>query len=170
MTGLVRTLFPVLAVLVLVVPLSLSIAAPISQQTEDVYRVTVSGQFDEYRELLELAISNRGIKISSISHISDMLQRTKSAVASTGDSTADIYTHAEAIEFCSARLSRQMMTANAHNITYCPYIIYIYELATRPGKIHLAFRQLPVQGSRESREVLTKINALLKAILAEVVD
>lgn len=165
MTGLARLLCGVLAI-VLVNPFSFCLAAPVRQANEDVYGVTVAGAFDEYRELLALAISNRGIKISNISHISDMLQRTKSAVGST----VDIYTHAEAVEFCSATLSRQMMEADVHNIAYCPYIIYIYELADKPGQIHLTFRQLPVLGSRQSREVLTKINGILKAIISEVVD
>ena len=148
---------------VYVTPIS---AASGPDKISEVYSATIKGDFEEYKELLKLAISNRGIKISNTSFISDMLQRTREAV---GDNS-NIFVNAEAIEFCSATLSRQMMKADANNILYCPYIIYIYELATKPGIIHLAFRKIPETGARQSRKALEQVNLLLKGIIDETLE
>ncbi|MGD8558663.1 MAG: DUF302 domain-containing protein [Gammaproteobacteria bacterium] len=137
-----------------------------AEHEKEIYSVTVQGDFNEYKELLKLAISGRGIKISNTSFISHMLQRTKEAVGAD----RDIFVNAEAIEFCSATLSREMMAADPHNILYCPYIIYIYEVAGKPGVIHLAYRKLPIKGSPDSRRALKKVNKLLKEIIAETVE
>jgi hypothetical protein len=152
-----------LCFLLMVLP---ALAGPVSEKSVQIYTVTAEGDYDEYKELLKLAISNRGVKISNTSHISDMLQRTREAVGATGN----IFTHAEAIEFCSATLSRQMMAADAHNVLYCPYIIYIYELAGEEGKIYLAFRKLPLTGSQKSRQAIERVNKMLTDIILETLE
>ena len=88
-------------------------------QREQRYRV--DGEFDDIKALLVSTIEGRGLKISNTSFISNMLQRTMTDVGGK-----PIYKQAEALEFCSAVLSRSMMEADPHHIVLCPYIIYIY--------------------------------------------
>jgi uncharacterized protein (DUF302 family) len=134
-------------------------------QTKNITRYAVKGDFNDTKAFLTSTIEGRGIKISSVLHISDMLQRTGEAV---GDTTP-IYKHAEAIEFCSASLSRQMMLANPHNIVFCPFSILIYELANSPGTIYLAYRRPFDRLEGKTDASRTKIDELLRGIVEETV-
>lgn len=126
----------------------------------------VEGEFEETKEFLLLAISEHGIKISNTSYISKMLDRTAKEVGSN----KKVFIHAEAIEFCSATLSRQMMEKNPHNITFCPYIIYIYELAQQPGIIFLGYRRPFFNASHNQDPSLTKVDEFLKNIITSVTE
>ena len=78
-----------------------------------------------------------------------------------------IFKQAEALEFCSATVSRRMMEADPHNIVFCPYIIAIYTLPSEKDKVYVAFRRpLPV-GSDESRLSLVAVEKLLEDIIAD---
>lgn len=127
----------------------------------EIKRTAVTGEFADVKAFLISAIEERGIKISTILHIGDMLQRTGEAV---GDNTP-IYKQAEAIEFCSATLSREMMQADPHNIVFCPFSILIYELADSPGTTYLAYRRpfYHVDGKNDSSQ--SAIDALLSGII-----
>jgi hypothetical protein len=81
-----------------------------------------------------------------------------------------IFAEAEALEFCSATVSRQMMEADPHNIVFCPYIIAIYTLPGEKDKVYVAFRRpLPV-GSAESRAALEAVEKLLDDIVADAIQ
>lgn len=80
--------------------------------------------FADVREALTLAIENRGLVINYTSHIADMLARTGADIGAS----KQVFAQAEIIEFCSAKLSRQMMEADPHNIVLCPFAIAIYTL------------------------------------------
>lgn len=127
-----------------------------------IHHSTVPGDFTEVKSFLELAIEDRGIKINNVSHIGEMLQRT---AAEVGDSTV-IYKNAQAIEFCSATLSRNMMKSNPHYIALCPYIIYIYELPQQPGTIHLSYRNPMVMAPSDTH--LQTVDQLLREIIKEL--
>jgi hypothetical protein len=94
-----------------------------------------------------------------------MLERTGADVGST----RLLYRNAEYLIFCSAKLSRGMMEADPANIGFCPYVIFIYELADRPGEIIVGFREPPERGSAESQRALAAIEDMLKDIVAEAV-
>ncbi|WP_455205659.1 DUF302 domain-containing protein [Kaarinaea lacus] len=126
----------------------------------------VEGEFAEIKEFLLLAISEHGIKISNTSYISKMLDRTAKEVGSD----KKVFIHAEAIEFCSATLSRQMMENNPHNIAFCPYIIYIYELAQQPGIIYLGYRRPFFNASHNQDSSLAKVDEFLKNIISSVTE
>jgi uncharacterized protein (DUF302 family) len=129
-------------------------------------RYSTEGQFNDVKAFLSAAIAERGLKISNISYISKMLQRTREALGSD----KAIFRQAEAIEFCSAPLSRQMMEANPHNIVFCPYSILIYELAEQPGLVHLAYRRPFYLSQNKSDESLHKVDQLLNDIILEVIE
>jgi uncharacterized protein (DUF302 family) len=106
------------------------------------------------------------MKINNTSYISKMLQRTGEDV---GDAR-HIYKNAQAIEFCSATLSREMMQADPHNIVFCPYTILIYELANDPGTTYLSYRRPFYQDAGENPASLSKVDELLSRIIEEVVE
>lgn len=125
---------------------------------EGIARQHFDRDFAETREVLLQAIENRGLVISYVSHIGDMLKRTGKDLGSE----RLIYDQAEIIEFCSARQSREMMEADPHNIVFCPFAIAVYSLPDQAGS-WLAYR-------RGSGSATAIVNGLLKEILANCDD
>ncbi len=144
-------------------------ANPINQKTwvtEDLKRYTAFGNFNDIKAFLISAIEERGIKISSTSYISKMLQRTAEEV----EGAKDIFTNAEAIEFCSATLSREMMEDDPHNILFCPYTILIYEVAKDPGTVYLSYRRPFYRDGGVNHPSQSKVDELLSRIIEDVVE
>ena len=137
-----------------------------SQTAADGYMklYTVEGTYEDVRQDLEDSITGKGIVISGISHVSDMLQRTGKDLGLKGR----IFEHAEAINFCSATISRNMMKIDPHNIVFCPYIIAIYSVPDKPGIVYLAYRRPPALPTKESTEALAAVENLLKGIIEDV--
>ena len=123
------------------------------------------GDFNEVLEFLKLAITDRGLKISNISHIGEMLARTGKDIGAN----KTVYENAKAIEFCSASLSRKMLETEATNIVFCPYNIVIYALPEQPNTIHIAYRRL-IGGPEKSRRVLEEVENLLDDIIKDVIQ
>jgi len=124
---------------------------------------TVEGQFEDVRQDIEMAITDRGMIINNVSHIGNMLARTGKDLGAG----KDIFKQAEALEFCSATVSRRMMETDPHNIVFCPYIISIYTLPAEKDKVYVAFRRpLPV-GTDESRQSLVAVEKLLEEIITD---
>lgn len=155
--------------LYLLVLLSVVLAGTADAQADDpsagprIY--TSHGTFDDVRDNLELAITARGMVINNVSHVGDMLARTGKDLG-TG---TRVYAKAEALEFCSALLSREMMEINPHNIVYCPYVISVYTLPGEADRVYIAYRQPESAGSESSQRVLGKVEALLDEIIADSV-
>lgn len=125
-----------------------------------------AGSYDDVRFELNNAIISRGLVIDSNGQVSNMLERTGADVGSI----KPIYKKAEYFTFCSAKLSRAMMEADAANVGLCPYVVFIYETAVAPGTIHVGYRRLGVQGSAQTQAALTAIETLLDAIAKEAVQ
>lgn len=132
------------------------------------YRVTytVKAKFDEVREQVISAIGNQGLKINNISYIGKMLIRTGKDLGYK----EQIYTKAQAFEFCSATVSRETMAADHHNIIFCPYIVHVYELAKKPGTIYLSFRRPTPIGDKRSKKSLVAVEKLLDRIVQDAVS
>lgn len=130
---------------------------------EGVTAYMVEAAFDDIRFDLENAIVNRGLVIDFTSHIGDMLMRTGEDVGSD----TDIFSDAQAMAFCSAVLSRKAMEADPANIAYCPYSVFVYETADKPGQITVGYRRLSETGDEASRAAIADVNALLDEIARE---
>lgn len=124
------------------------------------------GSFDEAREAVEMAITGRGFVINNVSHVGEMLERTGKDLGEG----KQIFLKAEALEFCSATVSRKMMEADPDNIVFCPYIISIYVLPEKPNEVRLAYRKTQMVGSPASRKALQAVNQLLAEIIAEALQ
>ena len=129
------------------------------------YRKTyiATGSFADVRDLLELAITDRGIVINHVSHIGNMLSRTAEDVGSE----IEVFGEAEAFEFCSSVFSRKMMEADRHNIVFCPYVIAVYTLPSEANRVYLSYRRPQLVGSEASKQSLREVEGLLDEIIKE---
>ena len=123
------------------------------------------GSFEDVKFELQNAIVERGLVVDFNGNIGRMLERTGADVGST----LPIYKHAEYFTFCSAKLSRATMEAEAANVGYCPYVVFIYETAAAPGTIHIGYRSPPLHGSDASKGALAEVERLLDALAKEAV-
>ncbi|MFN3293372.1 MAG: DUF302 domain-containing protein [Gemmobacter sp.] len=131
---------------------SLALAAP--AHAEFISR-TVEGSFADVAFALENAIVGRGLVIDYVSHVGDMLERTRADVGGS----VTLFTAANVYQFCSATLSRKMMEADPANIRFCPYGIVVMEQPDAPGKITLGFDALPEGPMQEVQALLAEIVA-----------
>jgi len=111
---------------------------------------TYDGSFDDAAFSLESAIIGKGLNIDYVSHVGDMLSRTKQDVGS--DIT--LFDNAEIYIFCSAVLSRKMMEADPMNIAHCPYGIFV---ADREGQVMVGYRNYPEGPMQEVQALLAEI-------------
>jgi uncharacterized protein (DUF302 family) len=134
-------------------------------ETEHMRVYSIEGEFETYREALEMAITNRGIVINNVAHIGAMLKRTAADVG--GES---IYKEGQAYEFCSAIISRRTMEADIHNIVFCPYIVVVYVTEAEPGKVYVSYRRPVPVGDEASKKSLKAVEDLLEEITQETLD
>lgn len=131
----------------------------------DVALFTAKGSFDGVKERVVMAIENRGLVINYTARIGDMLERTGKDIGRV----APIYGKAELVEFCSARVSRDTMEADPHNIVYCPYAIAIYTLPREQGTVYVSYRKPGMVGAPPSLKALRAVDTLLDGIVREAV-
>lgn len=124
------------------------------------------GTFADAREAVEQAITGRGFVINNVSHIGNMLERTGKDLGGG----QKVFLQAEALEFCSATVSRKMMETDPDNIVFCPYIIAIYVIPDRPDEVRVAYRKTQMVGNKHSQNALRDVNELLDEIIKEAVQ
>ena len=126
----------------------------------------VESPYEDVVDDIKNAIAERGIKINNISHIGNMLARTAKAVGAT----KQVFTHAEAIEFCSSTISRATMEADPHNIVFCPYIIAIYSLPGEDDVTYVSYRRPIPVGTPESQASIKAVEGLLEEIITVAIE
>ncbi|TCV86729.1 DUF302 domain-containing protein [Sulfurirhabdus autotrophica] len=124
---------------------------------------STKGTFEDVKDNVVFAINGLGLVINNTSHVGEMLERTGKDLG-IGE---PIYLKAEALEFCSATISRNMMEADPKNIVFCPFIITIYVLPKEPEKVYIAYRKPEIVGSPQSKKALKAVDQLLKGIVSE---
>ena len=129
----------------------------------DVVVRSTKGEFKEVKERVLLAIENRGLVLNYTARIGAMLERTGKDMGAA----RRIYGDAEMLEFCSARVSRDMMEADPRNIVFCPYSIAVYTLPKDKAKVFVAYRRPGAFGSEQSVKSLRAVEKLLADIVAE---
>lgn len=111
------------------------------------------GSFDDATFAVESAIVGQGLVIDYVSHVGDMLARTRVDVGGE----AEIFEAANIYLFCSAVLSREVMVIDPSNIQHCPYGIFVTE---KDGQVQIGHRTYP-EGPMQ------KVETLLREIAAE---
>ena len=122
---------------------------------EDWRSYTVDTTYDDVIFELETAIQSRGFVVDHVSHVGEMLNRTAADVGAT----VQVYEQAEVYQFCSAVLSRKMMEADAMNIAFCPYGIFVFSEAGKDS-VTIGYRRMP-------EGVMQEVDALLDDIVRE---
>lgn len=127
---------------------------------------SVIGNYDQIWDDLTTALNNRGLVISSVSHVEEMIKRTGRAL----NQNKKIFARAKVMEFCSAIISREMMEKNPHYIAFCPYQIIVYSLPDNPNKVYLSYRRLYWGNNLKDRKVLKTVENLLSSLINEVIE
>jgi len=125
---------------------------------------TIEGTFKEVLDDVKSVIEGRGINIAHTLPASDMLGRTGKAFGVI----EPVYSNAETVEFCSAKISHLLSKASPENIVLCPFTISVYELTKKPGVIYITYRK-PVAGL-ESKTEVKMVDEFVSNIVQEVVD
>ena len=132
-------------------------AAALAADPHPVVTYSKQAKFDDVRDDLKLAIEAKGLVIDYQSFVNRMLERTGKDVGSA----RKLYADAQAFVFCSARLSRKTMEADAANVALCP------QWRARPTRCMCRIavpgartaRPPPRRRSRRSRRCLTALHA-----------
>ena len=101
---------------------SLLAATPALAGDFDTYETDLS--FEDATFAIENAILGAGLVIDSVSHVGEMLERTKADIGAT----ETIFAAADVFQFCSAQVSREVMEADPANLRFCPYGIYVWQM------------------------------------------
>lgn len=126
-----------------------------AQTTPTTYEVEDS--FDNVTFAVENAILGAGLIVEHVSHVGEMLERTRVDIGSD----RVLFTQADVYSFCSAKISRQVMEADPSNIQFCPYGIFVYELADKPGTV--------VVGHRSYDGTMAPVQELMTTIISDAV-
>ncbi|AKH19760.1 DUF302 domain-containing protein [Sedimenticola thiotaurini] len=149
----------------LLLPTGLSFAqTPITDVDSPIVIYQISDDYDAIRSNLEIAITGRGMLVSGVLHISDMLNRT---AEDTGLANT-FYDKAESFEFCNLKLSWQMSDAHPANLSICPLTVGIYSLQDQPGEVFLSYQRPVMLG--EAREVEQALIELYEGIIQEAME
>ena len=110
-----------------------------ARAADEIARHSAKGSYEEVKDAVVAAVEAKGLVIDRVAHVGDMLDRTAKDVGST----RRLYGKAEVLEFCSARISREMMEADPHQLAFCPYTIAVYTLPGTPGTVYVSYRRPP---------------------------
>ena len=119
----------------------------------DVVTYVYDGTFDDAIFELREAIVGRGLKVDYVSHVGDMLNRTKDDVGGT----RDIFANAKIFVFCSAAISRRAMEADPLNIVHCPYTVFVAQMSGKDGKVLVGHPDFPDGAMDEAERLLQDI-------------
>ncbi|MHA1165366.1 MAG: DUF302 domain-containing protein, partial [Alphaproteobacteria bacterium] len=89
--------------------------------------ISKEASFDTILFELKNAIIDRGLVVDYEGHLQKMLERTSQAVGSVTEAgSKSPYLHAKFLQFCSAKLTHEVVSKNPRNIAICPYVVFVY--------------------------------------------
>jgi hypothetical protein len=112
--------------------------------------------FDDTAFAVESAILGQGLVIDFVSHVGDMLERTRADVGSD----RVLFQGANIYLFCSASVSRHVIEADPANLGHCPYGIHVFR--NNEG-VHIGYMQ-------HDSATMEPVNALMARIVAEALN
>ena len=132
-------------------------ALALPAHAQDMVTYTTDQSFDDVVFGVENAIIDQGLVAENVSHVGEMLERTRKDVGSD----VVLFEAAEVFSFCSAALSRKVMEADVMNIRFCPYDIFVMQ---QPGsdEVTIGYRSFP---DGPMQEVQTLIDTIVKAAI-----
>ena len=134
----------------LIAAMGLGVLMAGAAMAQDVTAYDYEGSFDDASFALENAIIGQGLVVDHVSHVGEMLARTREDVGSV----VKLFEDAVVMQFCSAILSRKVMEADPLNIAHCPYGIFVTD---RDGKVQIGYRNFPEGEMQEVQSFLDEI-------------
>ena len=119
---------------------------------EEMVTYTTQQSFGDVTFGVENAILNKGLIPENVSHVGEMLERTRADVGSE----VVLFQEAEVFSFCSAALSRKVMEADVMNIGFCPYDIFVMQLPDSE-EVTIGYRGYPEGAMQEVQNLLDEI-------------
>jgi len=120
---------------------------------QDMVTYATDQSFDDVAFGIESAIVDAGLVVDAVSHVGDMLERTRADIGSD----VVLFQAADVYSFCSATVSRSVMEADPMNILYCPYDIFIAVTPDKPEQTIVGYRQYPDGAMQEVQALLDRI-------------
>jgi len=143
-----------------------SMSANAESDVHPLHLFKVEAEFDDVKFDLENAIVNAGLKIIYHGNIGEMLERTGGEVGSKGK----VYANAEFFTFCSAPNSHATMNADPRNIGFCPYLLYVYQLAGDKDITYVGYRRPIVGGPDGSKKAVEALNKFLEKLVKDAIE
>jgi len=119
--------------------------------------------FEDVIDNIKMAVEERGMLVSGILHVSDMLNRTGPDLG-----YKQVFNKAESVEFCSAVISHKMTQVAVENLAICPFTISVYVKSAAPDQLYVAYRRQQLAG--EASAVTAEIYTLLDGIVKESIE
>ena len=140
------------------------LSLPLTAQAAESYTALfkAQGEFQDVRDMLQIAIEGKGLKITNTNHIGGMLDRTGKDIGET----RKVYENAEQFEFCSATISRRMMEADPHSIVMCPYNVAVYTIPN-DKHVYIAYRKPAATQNPALQKALADVEKLLNDIIRD---
>lgn len=120
---------------------------------------TTHGSFNNVKNDIVDAITDRGMVVSYVAHVKSMLDRTAKAVGEKDS----VYEDGETILVCKSGLSHDLAKENPHNIVLCPWGISVYTLKDKPDTVYVSTRA-PSEG-----KAYKEIQELLQGIILDAI-
>lgn len=120
---------------------------------QDMVTYSTTDSFDDVIFGLENAITDKGLLVDAVSHVGEMLERTRADVGSD----VVLFRNADVISFCSAALSRKVMEADPMNIRFCPYDVFVAQTEADPDNVIIGYRTFPDGPMKEVEALLDEI-------------
>ncbi len=140
--------------------------AAVTATVADDYAVYESeSSFSDVMDGLKLAIQQRGMFINNVMHMNDMLERTGNDLGLGGP----LFGQADSVEFCSAVLSRKMISEDPRRIVNCPFIIAVYTLPDESETTYVAHRKISAAETEQS-PAMREVAAMFEQIAGDAVS
>lgn len=132
---------------------ALAVGAGVASAQDTAITYTVDQDYDDVTFGLESAITDEGLLIDAVNHVGAMLERTKEDVGAT----KTVFLKADVYNFCSAKVSRDVMEADPMNLQFCPYGIFVMQTPENPDQTTIGYRIMPEGPMKEVQALLEKI-------------
>ncbi|MGJ5621580.1 DUF302 domain-containing protein [Sulfitobacter sp. MF3-043] len=119
---------------------------------DDLITYSTDQSFDDVVFGVENAIIDQGLIAENVSHVGEMLERTRDDVGSD----VVLFQAAEVFSFCSAAVSRKVMEDDVLNIRFCPYNIFVMQLPDS-DMVTIGYRSFPDGAMQDVQALLDTI-------------
>ncbi len=137
---------------------ALWLSAPLAHGENAVVTHVSPDNFEDTIFSLESAILDQGLKIEHVNHVGAMLERTRKDVGSE----KIIFDQADIYNFCSAKISREVMEADPLNLMHCPYRIFVMQ-EHGSDQVIIGYPKMP-------DGVMQKVEELLETIVQATLE